>query len=605
MPSCQHAFAYLNLDLNTRPTPNPTSSTPAPVTPAPVTPAPVTDVPTTPAPNTPAPITPAPNTPAPITPAPITPAPITPAPNTPAPITPAPITDTSTTPAPITPAPVTPAPVTPAPNTPAPNTPAPITPAPVTPAPNTPAPITPAPITDAPTTPAPVTPAPVTPAPVTPSPTTSTTMQCGVNEVFTPCNGHCRPTCETGLNIVCTRICVPGCNCKYGYILDEQDGICIETNDCPRDTPAPITPAPITPSPTTVSTSNIYAINSGYLISRAKHLIVDMIHNRKYININRSINAYYFAITLKNIDDCAANIDKVQMYQRGEWVSADQSWLDSIGQTYSWNHRGIKFDTLLPVTIRIVFNNGNTVTLPELIETITPNDEFISDKTCSSIDVSEYTPAPVDIENYEVGIETCPGSNSWWYSAKVTDFPSTITITKVEMMDSSGNNDWIENSQYNEHNECWIFDQGNRPYELPLSFRITASDGQSTQTISQEDPVIVSYDSGSTGSMAQSFDSLSSASGFQADEEETDDNPGLIKIILIIVAAVSLIMIIIGITWYLRKRNNNKAYHNKDGAMDTITLGTNDSNITPVVDEESSSPEIAMATQTNIVAYEE
>ena len=52
-----------------------------------------------------------------------------------------------------------------------------------------------------------------------------------------PCYGHCRPTCDTGLDIICTQICQPGCNCKEGYILDEYNGECIPIAECPTEPP--------------------------------------------------------------------------------------------------------------------------------------------------------------------------------------------------------------------------------------------------------------------------------------------------------------------------------------------------------------------------------
>ena len=61
-------------------------------------------------------------------------------------------------------------------------------------------------------------------------------LGCGANEEFTQCNGHCRPTCATGPNIICTLQCQPGCNCIDGYILDEVDGTCIPDNTCPGST---------------------------------------------------------------------------------------------------------------------------------------------------------------------------------------------------------------------------------------------------------------------------------------------------------------------------------------------------------------------------------
>eukprot|EP00486_Rosalina_sp_Unknown_P013209 CAMPEP_0201592888 /NCGR_PEP_ID=MMETSP0190_2-20130828/190651_1 /ASSEMBLY_ACC=CAM_ASM_000263 /TAXON_ID=37353 /ORGANISM="Rosalina sp." /LENGTH=1291 /DNA_ID=CAMNT_0048051849 /DNA_START=105 /DNA_END=3980 /DNA_ORIENTATION=+ len=369
-----------------------------------------------------------------------------------------------------------------------------------------------------------------------------------------------------------------------------------------------------TKAPTTTTTTTTTKAPTTTTTTKPPTTTTTRVSSDKIYVVNaESTQAYYFTFILKNIDDCSENIDQVQINKRGEWVDADQSYVEEgRGNRYAWLYKNnIRFDQLLPVSVRIVFNNEKTITISQLIDNLTPYYVFTSDKTCSSIDdgsSDNNTPSPVDMNTYPVEVETCEGSNPWYYTAKLINIPSSITVTKVEMKDSSGNNDWIESTQYQQWSGCYVFDQGNRPYELPLSFRVTASDGDNTQTITASDPVITSYAQGETGSMSTSFDDLQTASGFEADEESSgDSSPGLIGIILIVVASLSLIAIIIGITCYLKKRDNNKAYHNKDGALDTITLNNNDSNITPIVDEESSSPEVAMATrQTNIVPqYEE
>eukprot|EP00486_Rosalina_sp_Unknown_P002764 CAMPEP_0201577772 /NCGR_PEP_ID=MMETSP0190_2-20130828/24271_1 /ASSEMBLY_ACC=CAM_ASM_000263 /TAXON_ID=37353 /ORGANISM="Rosalina sp." /LENGTH=654 /DNA_ID=CAMNT_0048010147 /DNA_START=54 /DNA_END=2018 /DNA_ORIENTATION=- len=75
---------------------------------------------------------------------------------------------------------------------------------------------------------------------------------CEENEEVSNCNGHCRPTCETGEFIFCTLQCEPGCNCKEDYILDEKDGVCIPIEDCPTT----IEPSTIEPSTTDMASTD-------------------------------------------------------------------------------------------------------------------------------------------------------------------------------------------------------------------------------------------------------------------------------------------------------------------------------------------------------------
>ena len=46
------------------------------------------------------------------------------------------------------------------------------------------------------------------------------------------CGTACRPNCYDKTPL-CTRQCVPTCECKTDYILDKKDGICILETQCP------------------------------------------------------------------------------------------------------------------------------------------------------------------------------------------------------------------------------------------------------------------------------------------------------------------------------------------------------------------------------------
>ncbi|XP_050323187.1 chymotrypsin inhibitor-like isoform X2 [Bactrocera neohumeralis] len=55
---------------------------------------------------------------------------------------------------------------------------------------------------------------------------------CGLNEEFTTCGTACPPKCNQGSGtIVCTLQCIVGCQCKTGYLLDNQ-GRCVEQRNC-------------------------------------------------------------------------------------------------------------------------------------------------------------------------------------------------------------------------------------------------------------------------------------------------------------------------------------------------------------------------------------
>ncbi|XP_011194298.1 chymotrypsin inhibitor-like [Zeugodacus cucurbitae] len=55
---------------------------------------------------------------------------------------------------------------------------------------------------------------------------------CGKNEEFTSCGSACPPKCDerNGPNF-CTLQCIVGCQCKRGYVLNNQ-GRCVLLRDC-------------------------------------------------------------------------------------------------------------------------------------------------------------------------------------------------------------------------------------------------------------------------------------------------------------------------------------------------------------------------------------
>lgn len=54
------------------------------------------------------------------------------------------------------------------------------------------------------------------------------------NEVFSQCQNPCPKTCANYFSPPrpCPLYCIAGCDCKYGYVRDENN-ICIKLEDCP------------------------------------------------------------------------------------------------------------------------------------------------------------------------------------------------------------------------------------------------------------------------------------------------------------------------------------------------------------------------------------
>ena len=55
-------------------------------------------------------------------------------------------------------------------------------------------------------------------------------------QVFTKCASACPPTC-TNPKPICTRQCVPRCQCPRGTVINQLSRKCIRVKDCPTQCP--------------------------------------------------------------------------------------------------------------------------------------------------------------------------------------------------------------------------------------------------------------------------------------------------------------------------------------------------------------------------------
>ena len=57
-------------------------------------------------------------------------------------------------------------------------------------------------------------------------------LECAIEgQVFTTCGNVCPPTC-TSQPKHCIQICVVGCQCPSGTVLDEVNNKCVNKEDC-------------------------------------------------------------------------------------------------------------------------------------------------------------------------------------------------------------------------------------------------------------------------------------------------------------------------------------------------------------------------------------
>merc|ERR1712141_481538 len=74
----------------------------------------------------------------------------------------------------------------------------------------------------------------------------------------------------------------------------------------------------------------------------------------------------------------------------GNYVSNDQYYYDN-GHKYAFNYVDTQFSDLLPISLRILFNDNSFVDLENIIADLNGNSVFQSSKTCDNGDI---TPSP-------------------------------------------------------------------------------------------------------------------------------------------------------------------------------------------------------------------
>jgi hypothetical protein len=130
-----------------------------------------------------------------------------------------------------------------------------------------------------------------------------------------------------------------------------------------------------------------------------------------------STQAYYLSFVMDHIDDCYNDIDAVQLHKNGLYVDNDQYYYDN-GHKFAFNYVDTTFQDLLPITLRILFTNGESVELEDIITDLGGGSVFTSTKACdgeatpvSTVESVGQTVSSVDGEstsstNTPTGVET-------------------------------------------------------------------------------------------------------------------------------------------------------------------------------------------------------
>merc|ERR1712087_25497 len=84
------------------------------------------------------------------------------------------------------------------------------------------------------------------------------------------------------------------------------------------------------------------------------------------------------------------------MGSSGRYVDNDQYYYDN-GHKYAFNYVDTRFSDLLPITLRIMFVNGEYVDLENIITDLNGNSVFSSTRTCDGAGTNTGSPDTTDV----------------------------------------------------------------------------------------------------------------------------------------------------------------------------------------------------------------
>jgi len=131
-----------------------------------------------------------------------------------------------------------------------------------------------------------------------------------------------------------------------------------------------------------------------------------------------STQAYYLSFVMDHIDDCYNDIDVVQLHKNGLYVDNDQYYYDN-GHKFAFNYVDTTFQDLLPITLRILFTNGESVELEDIITDLGGDSVFTSTKACDG----EATP----VTTVESVVQTVSSEDG--ESTSSTNTPTGVVTT--------------------------------------------------------------------------------------------------------------------------------------------------------------------------------
>merc|ERR1712233_88327 len=130
---------------------------------------------------------------------------------------------------------------------------------------------------------------------------------------------------------------------------------------------------------------------------------------------------------MEHIDDCFDDIAAVQLARgNGVYQDNDEYWYDN-GHTYGFFNDGTPFADLLPISLRILFDDGSYVDLEDILTDLESGSVFTSSKSCDG-EVDTDTDTDTDTDSSEV-TTTCEATvaecSDEWAAICSTHFASS------------------------------------------------------------------------------------------------------------------------------------------------------------------------------------
>jgi len=251
-------------------------------------------------------------------------------------------------------------------------------------------------------------------------------------------------------------------------------------------------------------------------------------------------------VTINNAECDEATIQKVYIKVSGgnKWIEPGADYTTPQGRVWPFDSIKIPYSSVLPISVLIGNEDGSTTQLDDIITDITPQSVFSS---------NQQIQCP-DIVYQDLVIRNKDGSNAWYYAVFIDNLPNSVNIQEIYMKDSSGNNDWMLGKKGYDY---FYWDDGNKPYEPPLSFKIF----DNSNDVVEENDVIQDLNPGSTGSMNSNFaySSKNDDDGSYSSKNDGKTN-GLttVQIMTICIVAALIIVIVVLVLFSMKRKKNGR-----------------------------------------------